>query len=432
MKKLLILLFLPLSLFAQVTVRGAMSLFTPSLNLDFTKGVMPSGLTFTRNSVGTYFDASGVMQTATANTPRFDYDPVSLAIKGLLIEESRTNILIRSAELDNSAVWGRSTAVLVTPNAINGPDGTLSADKIIQTTINGRHTIVYPSITLAASTSYVASIYVKAGEINRFCMLADNGGITPSAYYNTTFNLTNGTISAGSTALSSIVSVGNGWYRCSIGFNSNTTTTGFQMSYIVGDGTGNVTGDGVSGLYLWGAQLEAGAFITSYIPTLGAAVLRSADVCTLPIGSWFNQQQSSWYAEFMGGRTSNQDGYGRTIGVVGSNAEFVSSNAPAGNNITLYPGTGGNARSVNIPTTIGTVFTSFVKAACSYDNTTLLAFVTSRGISASGGLGVAYPTISSLSIGSQSFNNNVLNGYIRRITYYPRLIPNSYLQALTN
>ena len=72
----------------------------PSLNLDFTTGTLDSRITFTRTqgttTAATYYNSSGVLSYAAANTPRFDYDPVALTPKGLLIEETRTNLLTYS------------------------------------------------------------------------------------------------------------------------------------------------------------------------------------------------------------------------------------------------------------------------------------------------------------------------------------------------
>ncbi len=76
----------------------------PSLVLDFTKGILPAGLAFTRKSTGTYMDETGDMQVAKENEPRFDYDPVTHFCKGLLIEESRTNLLLNSAHLPSQTV----------------------------------------------------------------------------------------------------------------------------------------------------------------------------------------------------------------------------------------------------------------------------------------------------------------------------------------
>lgn len=76
----------------------------PSLDLSFTTGTLDPRITFTRASVGTYFDAAGVMQTAAGGAPRFDYDPVTHAARGLLIEEARTNLLLNSAVLTTQSV----------------------------------------------------------------------------------------------------------------------------------------------------------------------------------------------------------------------------------------------------------------------------------------------------------------------------------------
>ena len=88
--------------------RGGVRITQPpgaTLDLSFMNpGTMPPGVTFTRASTATYFDASGTLQTATTNAPRWDYDPVTLALKGLLIEEARTNLLLNSAVLSTQSV----------------------------------------------------------------------------------------------------------------------------------------------------------------------------------------------------------------------------------------------------------------------------------------------------------------------------------------
>jgi len=86
-------------------IRNGVAVPAPASSLDFmTPGTLPPGVTFTRTSVGTYFDSAGTLQTATANTPRWDYDPVTLALRGLLIEEQRTNLLLNSATLGTQTV----------------------------------------------------------------------------------------------------------------------------------------------------------------------------------------------------------------------------------------------------------------------------------------------------------------------------------------
>lgn len=80
----------------------------PTLDLSFmAPGTLDPRITFTRAGAlgtATYFDVAGVMQTAATNIPRWDYDPVTHALKGLLIEEQRTNLLLNSATLVTQSV----------------------------------------------------------------------------------------------------------------------------------------------------------------------------------------------------------------------------------------------------------------------------------------------------------------------------------------
>ncbi|MCX6217622.1 hypothetical protein [Spirosoma sp.] len=91
-------------------IAQAQGQYMPSLFLDFSKGVMPSGLTFTRASIGSRWNASGQMETIASGVPRIDYDPVTLACRGLLIELSSTNILLNSDTLSTQSVTVTATA----------------------------------------------------------------------------------------------------------------------------------------------------------------------------------------------------------------------------------------------------------------------------------------------------------------------------------
>ena len=228
---------------------------------------------------------------------RLDHNPSTLAPLGLLIEEARTNVLTRSAEFSH-ADWGNNN-LTITANAVNGLDGIASAELCVPTATSAGHFIsATTAYTVPSAGSYQWSIYVKAAGYSKVG-LRENGATGAYA----SFNLATGTVidsgNAGTHTITnpSITSVGNGWYRLSM----TLTTAGassitfalwiIDPTYVTGTFVSNWIGDTTSGVYVWGAQLEAGAFATSYIPTVAATVTRAADAASMT-GVNF----SSWYA----------------------------------------------------------------------------------------------------------------------------------------
>lgn len=115
----------------------------PRLALDFTTGVLDPRVTVTRAlNTATRINSSGLIEVVNADLPQFDYDPVTLAPKGLLIEETRANLLLHSSGANESA-WtkdaaGTGVAPVVTPNFAVAPDGTTTADRV-QSSQGGKH-----------------------------------------------------------------------------------------------------------------------------------------------------------------------------------------------------------------------------------------------------------------------------------------------------
>lgn len=279
---------------------GGTTILVPAMSLDFSTGVLDSRVTFTRASGGTRVNSSGAIELMTTNTPRFDYDPVTLAAKGLLIEEQRTNLLTYSEQFDN-AVWVK-TAATVTANAVASPDGATTADKLVESATTGVHSADQSS-TCPVGT-YTFTVFLKAAERSfAFVGMSDNVSALTGAYV----NLTNGQVTtapAGTwTNLSaSSVNMSNGWWRCSV---TATRVDGTNITnrclVSTGVGTTSYAGNGTSGLYIWGAQLEAGSFATSYIPTTTAQATRAADVAVMTgtnFSTWYSQSQGTVYAQF--------------------------------------------------------------------------------------------------------------------------------------
>jgi hypothetical protein len=133
----------------------------PALDLDFINNPLDSRITFTRASTATFFNSAGVLTSAAVNAPRFDYNPSTLAPRGLLIEEQRTNSELYSEDFAN-AHWQKNQAT-VTSNVIIAPDGNLTGDKLITNSglPNGQ---VFATVALTASTTFTFSCFAKAGE----------------------------------------------------------------------------------------------------------------------------------------------------------------------------------------------------------------------------------------------------------------------------
>lgn len=367
--------------------------------------------TYTRNVGGVY-------------PPRFDYDPVTLAPRGLLIEEHRTNLLLRSEEFD-SASWGK-LAANVTANAMASPDGTADADKVFEDTASNIHHVVQTS-TLADNTNYAVTVYAKAGERN-WLRIGPNDKSAAVAF--AWFDLATGTLGT-APARSSITPVGNGWYRCYVPFNSG--SGGFATSIRFAIATANnssssYTGDGTSGIYLWGAQLEAGTFATSYIPTEASQVTRASDNATITganFSQWYNQSEGTLVVE----ADSNSLVAGRFPGMWrvtdgGSpNRIGVYLNQDDGVYVTQrnLSGTPISATTSN-STTQNTVF----KGASAYSASGVSGAL-NGGAVVNSAVGTP-PVVVRMELG---LFDGYLNGHIRRIRYYPMRLSNAQLQALT-
>ena len=275
--------------------------YRPVLDLDFGRmksltavvGPTPS---FTRASTGTYFNSSGVLTTAAINGPRFDhvYNGVSWVSRGLLIEEARTNSCTYSSNQLNAA-WTVYNAT-VTASSETDPAGGTSAFRVAETTTSDQRHIVYNIIPISAST-LTYSVYAKAQERIWLQLISYD---SPNSFISW-FNLSTGVVgtnTAGNT--STITSVGNGWYRCSV-TKTSASTQYIQIGTANGDNNGAYAGDPTKGLLIYGAQVETGAFPTSYIPTTSTQLTRSADVCQITgsdFSGFYNQSEGSFAVEF--------------------------------------------------------------------------------------------------------------------------------------
>jgi hypothetical protein len=202
-----------------------------------------------------------VLMTAPAGVARFDCDPITGTSLGLLIEESRTNLLLYSATFSNAA-WTLTNATL-TAAATIAPDGTQTAFNLVSNTSTGLQAIAQTVTKAASALAYTSTIHFKANQYTYSWLQISDGAGNGAIVY---FNLTTGAISTAVagigtafTALSATTptSIGNGWYRCNITGTSNTATSLVTQFGSSTNGTSNsVVGNGYSGVFIWGAQAE--------------------------------------------------------------------------------------------------------------------------------------------------------------------------------
>jgi hypothetical protein len=232
--------------------------------------VKGADMVVTRATTATRVNANGIIETVASNVPRIDYS--GGGCPSILVEPQRTNLLLRSQEFDNS-IWSKDN-VTVTANITISPNGTQNADSLIENSSTGYHFI--QQTFSSTNQTYTYSIFAKNIIGTRKLVIRE--GVNTGAYG--AFDLVNGVVSGGD-ATCSIENFGNGWYICRITFNGLSGTSSIQLSISNSNSFNSYAGNGTSGFYLFGAQVEAGSYATSYIPTTSAIVTRNADVITL-------------------------------------------------------------------------------------------------------------------------------------------------------
>lgn len=251
-------------------------------------GALPPSASLTRASGGTYFDAAGVLQLAATDAPRFDhrYAGGVWSLAGLLVEPQRTNILPNS----DAPTWNPSR-LTITDDAVAAPDGSLSGDLLVPTTDAGTHYVTHQVTSEDVTVPWAQSYFVRSGpggtyrHSNQFA-----NSVVSTNYIRGIYNVTGKSVvsaldGGNGTGATAGVDDCDDWIRCWLTGTPDTSGTAIRTYGSVTNGSDQLSfiGDGTSGVYLWGAQLEKGAFPTSHIPTAGSAVTRAADLLTLSL-----------------------------------------------------------------------------------------------------------------------------------------------------
>ena len=242
-------------------------------NFSFATSYIPTPLTYSgRASTATYTGTNGLIQTASPSVPRYELN--STGTPQLLLEAAATNFLSYSNNFSQFSPWAYQSLAKVIPNCLVAPDGNFTGTRIVATAALDEH-FMEQTISTTTNQTYTQSIYVKPDStLTRFGFMAVSVGASSGTSIQHFAVSSSGVISLGNTfgliTSSSIIKVSNGWTRISITYTLDGTVTSHRMRIYpitVGSAT-TVNGDGITGLGVWGSQIEVGSVPTSYIPSV--------------------------------------------------------------------------------------------------------------------------------------------------------------------
>ena len=396
-------------------------------------------LTFTRAGTATYFDANGVMQTAAADQPRFDYDPITLACKGLLIEGSRTNLLLRSSDIANAS-WAKDATTIGETVSSSYPT---AATRIYETATTGEHGFTAAAAAYTAGQVYTLHTVLRSAGRTRARVLLPSAafGENKVGYYDLQSLSVVSTLGTGVTAAISPVRDGCVMLILTATATTSASASAGQFRFVDSGTNVSYAGSASLGMDFIYAQLEVGAFPSSYIPTTTAAVTRAADVCLMTgadFSRWFNPVEGTIVAEFstITNGLDNTGGNGffwiydiDSSGAATSSHELLVSATygPGINARTQVAGT--SQAALTTPVTLGTGST--IRHAYAYKTNDFAGSLNGGSVLADAA-GSLPPAPDRMAIGSTNGGSGShLNGHLRRIRYYPRRLDNARLQELT-
>ena len=376
----------------------------PRMALDFTTGVLDSRVTVTRAlNTATRINSSGVIETVNANLPRFDYDSATLLPKGLLIEESRTNLQTYSAGAFNTQ-YTKAGSPTVSDNSASGIGGPLTASAVTGAAVGD---YIYRDATTVITTKYTRSIYVSNVNATQSRLVVRSSSSACDVYLNWSgATLSSLSVSAGA---ASFVDCGNGVYRVILVYTALETTDRLRITpaSVVGSATINI----------YGSQLEAGAFATSYIPTTTTSLTRNADVVSMTgtnLTSWCDTAQGTILSEHTVAQFNAANTiFAYSLGSAAAAEIYAGIQTTGGNQFTVANTTnqanfgGFAAGSLNVP-----------QKVCGFYQANNFA-ASANGIAGGTDISGSLPTINKLVFGARNDGARALNGWVRKFSYWP-------------
>lgn len=396
----------------------------PRLALDFTTGVLDPRVTVTRAlNTATRINSSGYIETVNANLPRFDYDPLTKAPRGLLIEETRTNVIVASQNFADAS-WTKSRSTVTPTTAVVAPDGTNSCYYWAEdTSASTTHRIFAAPQTFATGTTYPFVFYARKDTRDQIFMRRLGESSDGNAVL---FDLTalTATVVGGAVTLAAIYDIGNDWRKCVM----VATGIGGNQAYVAlaVNGSPTYTGNGTSGMYIWAADVQTGSFATSYIPTSAGAATRNADVVQMTganFSDWFNASEGAFVVE---ASTPPSGTYSPIVQIDSGSANNRIALGQTASGFADYSVVSGGVAQASFQSTA--IANSTAAIAGVYKTDSFARSVNAEPISTDN-LG-SIPTVTNLKIGS-NLTPLYFNRHIRKIRYYNQRILNAEAVAFS-
>jgi hypothetical protein len=363
-----------------------------------------------------------------SNLPRLNY-PInadgSVGCPSLLLEPQRSNLCRFSESFDNSD-WTKAGSTITANNATS-PDGYTNADRLVETATTATH-LVSQSVSLTAA-AHTFSCFIKAvtGSTRNVGLLFNLTGkgviVNPSTgavvqYFGTT-----------TASDVKIETYPNGWYRVSV--TATTAAVTENMRIYLADGTtwtAPYAGDGTSSALIWGAQLEAGAYATSYIPTLATSVTRVADACSKTgISSLIGQTEGTLFVDFFYVGNTQAEIIDLSDGTESNRIMFYVNSSSQGQ---VYVTNGGTSGALITASGFTATPNTEYKIAIGYKENDVVVYIngTQRGTDTS----VTIPATSKLTISNGGAGNYPMASRVAQALVFKTRLTNAQLSELTS
>ena len=387
---------------------------------------------FTRNTTATRINSSGLIETVATGVPRLNYPLIDGVVNGCpshLLEPERTQKIQYSEAFDN-AYWTKTGLSVV--SGFTSPKGDLSAFKLVEDTSTALR-YCHETFSVVSGNNYTYSFFAKYN--GRYLQLSSSTAF-PSSHIN--YDLQNGTLSIGSgaTVSGTIEELTDGYYRCTYTDTANSTSVNGLIIPLLSNSTTaskniSYTGDGTSGIYLFGAQFEEGSYATSYIPNYGTAagITRSAETANgAGDASTFNDSEGVLMAEIS---ALNEDTIIEAISISNGTGDnrvvFMKWNVL--NQIKARVTSGGSQQfdvNINVPSV-----TDNNKLALKYKANDFSAWVNGFKLAIDTS-GIAPVGLNRLEFNSNGSNSAPFYGNTKQIQYYDSALNDSDLETLTS